>query len=86
MKAFLAAGAWFTAAVALVVGAVVALSWAGFLDRISILFYRGLVLIAVGELFCFAVLLLARRIWPILARARRRIGVCISPAALPFAC
>ena len=49
MKAFLAAGAWFTAAVVLVVGSVVALSWIGFLDRISILFYRGLVLIAVGE-------------------------------------
>jgi hypothetical protein len=65
MKAFLAAGAWFTAAVVLVVGSVVILSWIGFLDRISILFYRGLVLIAVGEVFCFAVLLFARRIWPI---------------------
>jgi len=65
MKAFLAAGAWFTAAVVLVVGSVVVLSWIGFLDQISILFYRGLVLIAVGEVFCFAVLLLARRIWPI---------------------
>ena len=65
MKAFLAAGAWFTAAVVLVVGSVVVLSWIGFLDQISILFYRGLVLIAVGEVFCFAVLRLARRIWPI---------------------
>jgi hypothetical protein len=65
MKAFLAAGAWFTAAVVLVVGSVVVLSWIGFLDRISILFYRGLVLIAVGEVFCFAVLLLARRVWSI---------------------
>lgn len=64
MKAFLAAGAWFTAAFVLVVGSVVALSWIGFLDRISILFYRGLVLIAVGEVFCFVVLLIARRIWP----------------------
>jgi hypothetical protein len=65
MKAFLAAGAWFTAAVVLVVGSVVALSWIGFLDQISILFYRGLVLIAVGEVFCFAVLLVARRKWPV---------------------
>ena len=65
MKAFLAAGAWFTAAVVLVVGSVVALSWIGFLGQISILFYRGLVLIAVGEIFCFAVLLLARRTWPV---------------------
>jgi hypothetical protein len=65
MKAFLAAAAWFTAAVVLVVGSVVALSWIGFLDRISILFYRGLVLIAIGEAFCFAVLLMARRKWPV---------------------
>lgn len=64
MKAFLAAGAWFTAAVVLVVGSVVALSWAGFLGQISILFYRGLVLTAVGEVLCFAVLLIARRRWP----------------------
>lgn len=64
MKAFLAAGAWFTAAVVLVVGSVVVLSWIGLLDRISILFYRGLVLIAVGELICFAVLLIARAKWP----------------------
>jgi hypothetical protein len=64
MKAFLAAGAWFTAAVVLVVGSVVALSWIGFLGRISILFYRGLVLIAVGEIVCFVVLLIARRKWP----------------------
>jgi hypothetical protein len=64
MKAFFAAGAWFTAAVVLVVGAVVALSWIGFLGQISILFYRGLVLIAVAEIFCFVVLLMARRKWP----------------------
>lgn len=64
MKAFLAAGAWFAAAVVLVIGSVVALSWTGFLGRISILFYRGLVLIAVGEVFCFVVLLMARRKWP----------------------
>lgn len=65
MKAFFAAGAWFTAAVVLVVGSVVVLSWVGFLGRISILFYRGLVLIAVGEVVCFVVLLVARARWPI---------------------
>lgn len=64
MKAFLAAGAWFTAAVVLVVGSVVALSLVGFLGQISILFYRGLMLIAVGEVFCFVVLLIARMKWP----------------------
>lgn len=64
MRAFLAAGVWFTAAVVLVVGSVVALSWIGFLDQISILFYRGLVLIAVGVIFCFVVLLIARAKWP----------------------
>ncbi len=64
MKAFLAAGVWFSAAVVLVVGSVVALSWVGFLGQISILFYRGLVLIAIGEIICFVVLLMARKKWP----------------------
>lgn len=75
MKAFLAAGAWFTAAVVLVVGSVVALSWVGFLDRISILFYRGLVLIAVGEVFCFVVLLIARWKWPVW-KVRDAVSAC----------
>ena len=65
MRAFLAAAAWFSAAVVLVVGAMIALFWIGFLHEISILFYRGLVLIAVGALFCFVVLVLASRKWPI---------------------
>jgi hypothetical protein len=65
MRAFLAAAAWFGAAVVLVVGAVIALFWIGFLHQISILFYRGLVLIAIGALFCFVVLVLASRKWTI---------------------
>jgi MFS family permease len=65
MRAFLAAAAWFGAAIVLVVGAVIALFWIGFLHQISILFYRGLVLIAIGALFCFVVLVLASRKWPI---------------------
>jgi hypothetical protein len=64
MKAFLAAAAWLSAAVVLVVGATTALFWVGFLHQISILFYRGLVLIAIGAVFCFVVLLLASRKWP----------------------
>ncbi|MBV8755155.1 MAG: hypothetical protein JO328_20065 [Hyphomicrobiales bacterium] len=64
MKAFLAAAAWLSAAVVLVVGAATALFWVGFLHQISILFYRGLVLIAVAAVFCFFVLLLASRKWP----------------------
>ena len=64
MKAFLAVGAWFTGAIVLVVGSVTALFWIGFLEQISILFYRGLVLIAIGGGFCFVVLLLAGRRWP----------------------
>ena len=64
MKPFLAAGAWFTSAVVLVVGSVTTLFWVGFLHRISIVFYRGLVLIAIAEVFCFVVLLLACRKWP----------------------
>jgi hypothetical protein len=75
MKPFLAAGAWFTCAVLLVVGAVVALSWIGFLHQISILFYRGLALIAVGEVFCFVVLLLARRKWPVW-KMRDAVSAC----------
>lgn len=65
MRAFLAAGAWFGAAVVLVVGAMIALFSIGFLHQISILFYRGLVLIAIGALFCFVVLVLASRKWPV---------------------
>lgn len=64
MRAFLAAAAWFGAAVVLVVGTVIALFWIGFLHEISILFYRGLVLIAIATLFCFVVLMLASRKWP----------------------
>lgn len=64
MKAFLAVATWFTGAVLLVVGSVTALFWIGFLQQISILFYRGLVLIAIGAGFCFVVLLLLCRKWP----------------------
>lgn len=64
MKGFFAACVWFSGAVILVVGAVVALSWIGFLQQVSILFYRGLLLIAVGEIFCFVVLAFACRRWP----------------------
>jgi hypothetical protein len=81
MKAFLAAGAWFTAAVVLVVGAVVVLSWIGFLDRISILFYRGLALIAIGEAFCFAVLLMARWKWPVW-KVRDAVAACAFAAGI----
>src|SRR5271168_4070897 len=75
MKAFLAASAWFTCAVLLVVGSVIALFWVGFLHQISILFYRGLVLIAIGEGFCFVVLLFACRRWPVW-RARDAVSAC----------
>ena len=75
MKAFLAAAAWFSAAVVLVVGAVIALFWLGFLHQISILFYRGLVLIAIGTLFCFVVLLLASRKWPVW-KPRDAVSAC----------
>jgi hypothetical protein len=64
MKAFLAAAAWLTAAVVLVVGATTVLFAVGFLHQISILFYRGLALIAIAAVFCFLVLLLASRKWP----------------------
>jgi hypothetical protein len=75
MKAFLAAGAWFAGAVLLVIGAVVALFCMGFLDQVSILFYRGLLLIAVGEIFCFLVLLLARRKWTVW-KVRDAVSAC----------
>jgi hypothetical protein len=81
MKAFLAAGSWFTAAVALVVGSVVVLSWIGFLDRISILFYRGLVLIAIGEALCFVVLLLARLKWTTW-KVRDAVAACAFAAGI----
>jgi hypothetical protein len=75
MRAFLAAAAWFSAAVVLVVGAMIALFWIGFLDQISIVFYRGLVLIAIGALFCFVVLMLASRKWPVW-RPRDAVSAC----------
>jgi len=75
MRAFLAAAAWFSAAVLLVVGAVIALFWIGFLHQISILFYRGLVLIAIGAVFCFVVLLLASRKWPVW-KPRDAVSAC----------
>ena len=46
------------------VGSVTALFWIGFLQQSFILFYRGLVLIAFGEAFCFVVLLFVCRQWP----------------------
>ena len=75
MRALLAAVAWFGAAVVLVVGAVIALFWIGFLHQIPILFYRGLVLIAIGALFCFVVLLLASRKWPVW-KPRDAVSAC----------
>lgn len=75
MRALLAAVAWFSAAVVLVVGAVIALFWVGFLHQISILFYRGLVLIAIGALFCFFVLILASRKWPVW-KPRDAVSAC----------
>jgi hypothetical protein len=81
MKAFLAASAWFTAAVVLVIGSVVALSWVGFLDQISILFFRGLVLIAIGDALCFAVLLIVRRKWPVW-KVRDAVSACAFAAGI----
>jgi hypothetical protein len=75
MRALLAAVAWFSAAVVLVVGTVIALFWIGFLDQISILFYRGLALIAIGALICFVVLLLASRKWPVW-KSRDAVSAC----------
>jgi len=75
MKAFLAAGAWFTCAVLLVIGAMVLLFWIGFLHQISILFYRGLALIAVAEGFCFVVLVLACRKWTVW-KVRDAVSAC----------
>jgi hypothetical protein len=65
MKAFLAVSAWFACAVLLVIGSMAALFWLGALQHISIVFYRGLALISIAEIFCFAVLWLACRKWPI---------------------
>lgn len=81
MKAFLAACAWFTTAVVVVVGSVVALSWIGFLGQISILFYRGLALIAIGTAFCFAVLLIARWKWPVW-QVRDAVSACVFAAGI----
>jgi hypothetical protein len=81
MKAFIAAAIWFTSATLLVVGSFVVLSWIGFLDQISILFYRGLVLIAVGEAFCFVVLLLARWKWPAW-KVRDAVSACAFAAGV----
>jgi hypothetical protein len=65
MKAFLAASAWFAGAVLLVIGSVAALFWIGALQHISIVFYRGLALIGIAEVFCFGLLWLACGKWPI---------------------
>ena len=64
MKAFLAVSAWFAGAVLLVIGSVIALFWIGALQHISIVFYRGLALIGIAEVFCFGFLWLACRKWP----------------------
>jgi len=64
MKAFLALTLWFACAVLLVVGALIALFQIGCLQEISVLFYRGLALVGIAELFCFVVLTLASRKWP----------------------
>jgi hypothetical protein len=79
MKAFLAACAWFTGAVVLVVGSVVLLFWIGFLHQISIVFYRGLLVIGIGDGFCFFVLLLARRKWPVW-KVRDAVSACVFAA------
>lgn len=81
MRAFLAGCAWFTCAVLLVVGTVVALFWIGFLQQISIVFYRGLILIVVAEVLCFVVLLLARRKWPVW-KLRDAISACAFAAGV----
>jgi hypothetical protein len=75
MRAFLAAAAWFSAAVVLVVGTLIALFWIGFLHQISIVFYRGLVLIAIGALFCFVILVLASWKWPVW-KLRDAVSAC----------
>jgi hypothetical protein len=75
MKLFLAVGAWFGCAVLLVIGSVTALFWIGFLQQISILFYRGLALIAVADAFCFVVLVLACRRWP-MWKPRDAVAAC----------
>jgi hypothetical protein len=65
MRAFLAVSAWFAGAVLLVIGTLVALFWIGAFQQISIIFYRGLALIGIAEVFCFGVLWLACRKWPV---------------------
>jgi hypothetical protein len=81
MKAFLAACAWFAGAVILVVGSVAVLFRIGFLQQISILFYRGLVLIAIAEVFCFVVLVLACRKWPVW-KLRDAVSACVFAAGV----
>lgn len=63
MKAFLAATVWFGGAALLVMGLMVALFWVGFLGGVSILLYRGLLILAACEAACFAALLVLRRRW-----------------------
>ncbi|HLH10473.1 MAG TPA: hypothetical protein VKV77_01200 [Methylovirgula sp.] len=81
MKAFLAVSAWFAAAAVLVIGAVVALFRIDFLHQIPILFYRGLVLIAIGEALCFVVLWLGSLRWPFW-RLRDVVSACAFSAGL----
>lgn len=83
MKAFIAAATWFTGAVLLVVGSVTALFWIGFLQQSFILFYRGLVLIAFGEAFCFVVLLFACRQWP-QWKVRDAVSASVFAAGIAF--
>jgi hypothetical protein len=75
MKTFLAVSAWFAGAVVLVIASVAALFWLGALQHISILFYRGLALIGIAEVFCFGVLWLARRKWP-MWKMRDAVSAC----------
>lgn len=63
MRAFFATTAWFGGAVLLVMGMMVTLFWVGFLGGVSILLYRGLLILAACEVACFAALLLLRRRW-----------------------
>ena len=75
MKAFFAVSAWFAGAVLLVIGSVVALFSLGALQHISIVFYRGLALIGIAEILCFAVLWLACRKWPVW-KMRDAVSAC----------
>lgn len=63
MRAFLATAVWFGGAVLLVMGMMVVLFWTGFFGSVSILLYRGLLILAVCEAACFAALMLLRRRW-----------------------